>query len=285
VSGILAVVACGFVVGRTGASAAPEARVQAAGFWRTISFVAESTLFLLVGIAFAQLLGRGDIALVRLALNSLLLTAVLFGVRLLWMYTVPYAAARLDRRVAGARPLTDSHERLLLGLSGMRGAVSVAAALAIPQGTPARDDILLLTCGAVLLSLIPSALALPWLVRALGLSQDDEIRRRYVEARVKVHEAALDAAEAAGEAGDAPEELLARAREAYELKIARLEASLGHEGTEHGDRADAYRRVRERLLEAEREALTELSDANEVRGEPLRRISQELDLEETRLQH
>ena len=78
---------------------------------------------------------------------------------------------------------------------------------------------------------------------------------------------------------------MARAREAYELKIARLEASVEGEGTEHSDRADAYRRVRERLLDAEREALADLSDSNEVRGEALRRISQELDLEETRLKH
>src|SRR5207237_1002480 len=85
-----------------------------------------------------QVLSRGDIDVSKLALNSLLLTAVLFGVRLAWMYTVPYAAAKVDRRIAGARPVTDPHERLLLGLSGMRGAVSVAAALAIPQDVPPR---------------------------------------------------------------------------------------------------------------------------------------------------
>ena len=168
----------------------------------------------------------------------------------------------------------------------MRGAVSVAAALAIPAGMPARDEVLLLTCGAVLLSLVPSAIALPWLVRALGLSQDEQARRRYVDARVRVHEAALDRAEQAADCDDAPDDLVARAREAYELRIARLEASLDDEAdSEHAGKADAYRRIREELLEAERAALVELSDSNEVRGETLRRISKELDFEETRLQH
>jgi CPA1 family monovalent cation:H+ antiporter len=285
VSGILAAVAAGFVVGRAGGFAGPESRVQATAFWRTLSFVAESTLFLLVGITFAEVLGRGEVPLGQVALDSAIVAATLVVVRLGWMYTVPYAAAKIDRRIAGARPLTDPRERLLLGVSGMRGAVSVAAALAVPRGMPAHDQVLLLTCGAVLLTLVPLALALPALVRGLGLGEGEEARRRYVEARVKVHGAALDRAEEIADGGDMPAELVTRAREAYELRIERLEGSLEGTGDGHGDRADAYRRVREKLIEAEREALRELSNANEVRGETLRRIEKELDLEETRLEH
>jgi CPA1 family monovalent cation:H+ antiporter len=290
VSGILAVVAAGFVVGRAGAFTGPDTRIQAIGFWRTLSFVAESTLFLLVGLAFSSILGRGEIPLGKVAVESLAIAATILAVRLVWMYTVPYAAARLDRRIAGARPLTDRRERLLLGIAGMRGAVSVAAALAIPAGTAARDEVVLLTCGAVLLTLVPIALALPALMRALGLVREDEARRRYVDARVRVHEAAIDRAEEIGDEGEAPEELVARAREAYDLRISRLEASRpegeqdGEDG-EAGDRADRYKRVRKALLEAEREALSELSDAGEVRGETLRAIEKELDLEESRLDH
>jgi Na+/H+ antiporter len=286
VSGILAVVAAGFVVGRAGGFSGPRTRMQATGFWQTLSFVAESTLFLLVGLAFSSILSRGELAFGRVALDALLVSATLIGVRLIWMYTVPYAAARLDRRTVGAKPLTDPHERLLLGIAGMRGAVSVAAALAIPPGTPHRDEVVLLTCGAVLLTLVPIAIALPALVRALGLNAEEEQRRRYVDARVRVHEAAIDEAEQIGDAGDAPEELVARAREAYELRISRLEASLPEAGEhEHGDHADRYKRVRERLIEAEREALAELSDAGDVRGETLRSIEKELDLEQSRLDH
>jgi CPA1 family monovalent cation:H+ antiporter len=285
VSGILAVVAAGFVVGRVGASSGPEVRVQATAFWRTLIFVAESTLFLLVGITFAEVLRRGDEPLLRIALDALLVTATILVVRLAWMYTVPYLVARVDRRLAPGRPLTDPRERLLLGVSGMRGAVSVALALAVPASMPHHDQVVLLACGAVLLTLVPAALALPGLVRALGLSQDEEARQRYVDARVRVHAAALDRAEQLGDRGDAPEDLIARARENYELRIERLEGSLEHTDDDHGDRADAYRRVRHQLIEAEREALEELSRASEVRGATLRRISKELDLEEARLRH
>jgi Na+/H+ antiporter len=285
VSGILAVVAAGFMVGRVGEFTDPDARMQATGFWRTLSFVAESTLFLLVGLAFSAVLGRGEIPLGRVAIDSAVVAVTLIAVRLVWMYTVPYVAARFDRRREGAQPLTDPRERLLLGVAGMRGAVSVAAALAIPAGSAHRDEVLLLTCGAVLLTLVPTALALPGLVRALGLVQDEAARRRYVDARVKVHEAALDKAEQVEDAGEEPEDLVARAREAYELRIARLEDSLDGETSEHADKADAYRRVREKLIAAERKALEELSDRSEVRGQTLRQIEKELDLEESRLRH
>jgi monovalent cation/hydrogen antiporter len=184
-----------------------------------------------------------------------LLGATVVAIRLAWMYPVPYVTARLDRRVDGSEPVTDPRKRLLLGISGMRGAVSVAAALAIPASAAARDELLLLTCGTVLVTIVPSALALPALVRRLGLCQTDEARRRCVDAR-----------------------------EAYDLKIARLEREVDSADASHGDLADTYRRVRRQLIEAEQQALDELRDAKEVSGEPLRRIQRELDLEATRLE-
>ena len=100
---------------------------------------------------------------------------------------------------------------------------------------------------------------------------------------MQVAHAALERAEELAQDGTRPRACSPRAREAYELRIARLEASLERSDDEHGDRADAYRRVRQQLLEAEREALDELSRTNEVRGADAAADPKELDLEETRL--
>jgi monovalent cation/hydrogen antiporter len=276
VSGILATVAAGFVVGRAGGLFSPHSRMQTIGFWSALSFLAESLLFLLVGLAFAGVAGDAGDGLAPVAGQSLLLGAAIIGLRLLWMYTVPYAMR--------SGPLTDKRERLLMGVSGMRGAVSVAAALAIPSDLAGRDDIILLTCGVVLITLVPAGLALPWLVRSLGLVQSDEAQRRYVQARQRIAHAALERAEDIAASDDAPEALLARAREAYELRIARLEQSLPDREHVHAGAAERYRRLRQDLLEAEQQALEELRDAHEVRGDTLREVQRDLDLEATRLE-
>ena len=147
----------------------------------------------------------------------------------------------------------------------------------------ARDDVLLLTCGTVLVTLVPVGLALPWLVRVLGVAQTDDALRRYVDARQRLAHAALDRAEDLAGDEDAPERLLARAREAYELRIARLEQSLPDREHADADAAETYRHLRRQLLEAEQEALVELRDSNVVSGDTLRAVQRDLDLEAARL--
>ncbi len=275
-SGILATVVAGFVVGRSGDLFTPQTRMQANGFWSALSFLAESLLFLLVGLAFADVAGsKAADGLGTVLAQSALLGAVLIAIRLVWMYTVPHL---------GSSPVTGGRERLLIAFSGMRGAVSVAAALAIPGDVATRDQLLLLTCGTVLVTLVPVGLALPTMIRRLGLVEGDEARRRYVKARSAVAHAALERAEELAREDEAPEQLLARAREAYELRIARLQESLPEGGDKRTDAADAYQRIRRHLLEAEQEALDSLSESNDVRGDTLRSIQRELDLEATRLE-
>ena len=268
-SGILASVVAGFVVGRAPALFSAQGRIQQTGFWSALSFVAESTLFLLVGLAFADVAADADTGVGMVLLRSLLIGGVLIGLRLVWMFTIPYLR---EARVTGRR------ERVIIAVSGMRGAVSVALALAVPSEVAARDEILLLTCGTVLVTLVPIGAALPWLVEHLGLIQSDDQRRHYVETRQQLAHAALERAEELAQDDGTPERLLARAREAYELRIARLERSLDR-GDESGDDAEAYRRIRLELLDAELAALEDL----DVKGETLREVRHDLDLEASRL--
>lgn len=269
-SGILATVVAGFIVGRAPEVFSSQGRMQQRSFWGALSFLAESILFLLVGLAFANVVGNAKDGVGIVLLQSLLLGAVLIGLRLLWLFTVPYA-----RR---STPMTNARERAVMAVSGMRGAVSAALALAVPMAVEARNDILLLTAGTVLVTLVPIGAALPWLVGRLGLIESDAKRERYVEARSELAHAALGRVEELSHDEDLPERVLARAREDYEMRIARLRRSVDEDHDE-GDEAEAYRRVRQELLQAEEAALEEL----DISGETLRELRHDLDLEASRL--
>jgi CPA1 family monovalent cation:H+ antiporter len=141
----------------------------------------------------------------------------------------------------------------------------------------------MLTCGGVFLTLVPAGLALPFVLRAVGLAETEDEHRRHVDARVAVAHAALQRADELAGSSDVPEHAVQRAREAYEARIAQLLDSLPGEHDEGAEAAAPYRRLRREMLTAERNALEDLSARREVTGETLREIERELDLEETRL--
>ena len=284
-SGILATVLAGFVMGhRARLVVSPETRAGGAGFWGVARFLSESILFLLIGLAFAQVLdedfSRSGLELAGLVL---LVSAVTLGIRFLWMWTVPYVVGILDRD--GWRPgtLYSGRERTVLALGGMRGAVSVAAALTIPvtaagEPFPERNALLVVVLGSIVVLLIGPTLALPRALRALGMEGADGAERREREARVELARAALARMEELEQRHDLPEEVLRRIRERYEWRVAHE-----RDDPDEGALAAAYRDVRKDLLEAERHKLVELEDQGAVAGAALRAIERDLDLEETRI--
>ena len=146
-SGILATVACGVYLGwRSGGFFKPEVRLQSYTFWRALTFALTAVLFVLLGTQFRGVAHSGT---GRLILDPLLVFVVLTVVRFLWM-------------------LTAVRDRVVLGWSGMRGALSLAAALSIPVAVAQRDQILYLTFTTILAGLVVLALPLPWLLDLLG---------------------------------------------------------------------------------------------------------------------
>lgn len=290
VSGILATVLAGFVVGRYSAEVvSAETRVGALSFWGVARFLSESILFLLVGLAFGQVLDdpatRSAPELVGL---TLLVAAVTFGVRVLWMFSVPLLAGLWNRGPARLASELDARERLVVGVSGMRGATSVAAALTIPavsagQPFPERDTLIVLALGTIVLLLVVPALGLPVLLRRLGLSgSSDQVRRARV-VRAELAKAALDRANELAARDEIPEAVLDRIRTRYEWRMRRagLDGAEGGMGTE--DLLRRYRELRHDLLGVERRRLGELQRAGEVSGDTLRAIERDLDLEATRI--
>lgn len=291
VSGILATVAAGFVVGRRSTSSvSAETRTQGRAFWSVLRFVAESMLFLLVGLTFARVLAADS---ARPGGELLLITAVVavatMGVRLALMFGMP-ALGRLVARLRGTSPpALRPRELLVLALGGMRGAVSVAAALSVPlvvggEAFPERNTIVVVALGTVALTLVLPALGMPPLLKALGLGGGEREREPELEARLRLAHAALRRVEELADREAVAEAVLQRARERYERRITRLSRELEPlDGDEDAKReASALRHVLQQSLAAQREELQEVRAGRDLTGAALDAIERDLDLEELR---
>jgi CPA1 family monovalent cation:H+ antiporter len=280
VSGVLAVVTAGVVVGsRSQELAEATARLRTLAFWQSADFLLNSLLFLLIGLQLVDLVdGVADRELVEIAGEALVITVVVLGVRLAWMFTVP-EAARL--RMVQREP-TGMPERLLLGWCGMRGGVSLAAALAIPASVEERELLILVAYGVVLVTLVVPGLTLAPLIRALGLGQSEERRRQEVEARMRLTHAALERFDELGEHGDLPPEDLERLRDRYDARLERLRGRLEEAGGHPDHRTEAAEAQIE-ALEAERKLLAEMRRERAFPAELLRELEAEIDVDESRV--
>jgi monovalent cation/hydrogen antiporter len=175
--------------------------------------------------------------------------------------------------------------RLLLGWSGMRGAVSLAAALALPLDFPLRDLILFLTFSVILVTLVVQGLTLPALIRRLRFEEDDSEEREEVQGRLAATYAALDRLEELAGEDWTRDDTIERLHGLYEFRRRRLKARGGYledDGAE--DRSLAYQRLLRELLEAQRRAIVRLRNEGQISSDVMHRIERELDLEDSRLE-
>jgi Na+/H+ antiporter len=279
-SGVLAVVTAGVYVGtRSLELAHAGARLRTLAFWQSSEFLLNSLLFLLVGLQVTRIFGDIEGArLGTLAAQAALIAAVAIAVRFAWMFVIPEIA---DLSVIG-RSYTSRRERVALAWSGMRGAVSLAAALAIPLDAFAqRDLVIFLAYGAVLITLVLPGLTLAPLIGRLGLSQSGERRRQEVEARMRLTNAALERLDELAEHGH-EDEVVDRLRDRYQSRLDRLrdrlESAGGH--PDHGiDAAEAQIAV----LDHERDILHEMRRERAFPADLLRSLEAELDVDEARM--
>jgi CPA1 family monovalent cation:H+ antiporter len=289
-SGVLAAVAAGVWVGtRSLELVEAGTRVRTFAFWEALNFILNGLLFLLLGLQVPHILDAiQGVDAVSLAWKALLVAAVVGVARLAWMFIVPGVFRALAPFARVSPPDTAVRERIVLAWSGMRGGVSLAAALAIPRDMPDRDLVLFLAYAVVVLSLIGPGLTLAPLVRRLGLSESEQRRREATEARLRLVHAGLERLEdVAREAnGDGPSDrVVQRLRERYQARLERLEARLDDE--EHTGRGIDHEHAAElqaSMLAAERDLLREMQQERAVPADLLRDLERELDVEESRVQ-
>jgi len=288
-SGVLATVAAGLFVSWNGPLLIPAAtRLQGIFFWDLIVYLLEGFVFLLTGLQARTLLERAQIFTLRdLLLAVLVTTAVVIAARFLWVFPATYVPRWLSPSLARRDPSPPWQSVFVIAFTGIRGVVSLAAALAIPLTTaagasfPYRDLILFITFGVILITLVGQGLLLPSIIRWLGLARHSaDERQGEHEAEMVARSEALTVAQsrldeiAAG--SEISPEVLARLRARHAYRIGRLPSDTGDELEAASVAAD----LRAELIAAERAYIHRLLRDGRITDEARRRIERELDLEE-----
>jgi monovalent cation/hydrogen antiporter len=216
---------------------------------------------------------------------------VVIAVRFVWSFTVPYLVRALDRRPSQAARRVGARQRLISSWSGMRGAVSLAAALALPLETnsgqpfPERELILFVTFGVIFVTLVVQGLTLPALIRRLGVHDDGAEQREELQARLGATDAALARLEELAVEEWTRDDTVERLRGLYQFRRRRLKARAGiFEDDGYEDRSLAYQRLVRELLEAQRHAIIRLRNQGVISDGVMHRVERELDLEDSRLE-
>jgi CPA1 family monovalent cation:H+ antiporter len=287
VSAVLACVAGGLYLRQHLSEAvAPATRLQARAVWDVFVFLLNGVLFILIGLQLATLrptVGPGELR--PLLVQAAVISAVAIGVRLIWVPIAialpPLLSAALRRR----EPMPDWPPVFLMGWIGMRGIVSLAAALALPFATargtpfPFREDIILLTFGVIIATLVLQGLTLAPLLRRLGLRDDFALADEELRARDAAVGAALDRLEELAREPWARPAHLEQLRARYAQRRVRASAIGSGDGAATTADAGAFRRLRHEALMAERRKVIGLRDRGEISDEVLHRLEHELDVE------
>jgi monovalent cation/hydrogen antiporter len=294
VSGVLSVVTAGLYLGwRAPELASPSTRLQVSAVWDVLTFLLNATLFVLIGLQLPVVLD--DLTgqpLSELLGYAALVSVAVIGARFAWVFTVPYIVRALDRRPRQRERRVGVSERVVIAWSGLRGAVSLATALALPLETdagaqlPGRNLIVFVTFAVVLVTVVGQGLTLPALIRRLGVAADgrDEEHEELL-ARLAASKAALTELEVLADEGWADDEPLDRARQYYEQRKRRFAARAGKiEDDGYEDASEVREQVLRRLWRAERQAIVELRNAGDISNEVMHRLERELDLEESYLE-
>ena len=292
-SGVIAAVTTGlYMAWHTPQLTTPVMRLQGVALWEILTFLLNAVLFLLVGLQLPGILDElSGPSAGELVLWGALVSLVVIGVRLAWVFTVPYVTRIIDRRESQRERRIPAGPRLVIGWAGMRGSVSLAAALAIPLQTdgggpfPERDLIIFLAFCVSLVTLVGQGLTLGPLIDGLGLDDGGEESREDSLARRRLAEAAIARLEELGEPDWISPESVGRARSIYDYRERRFGALEDGDGDNLEERADAWRRLMYELFDAQREALLNLRNTGEISDDVRRRIERDLDLEESRLEN
>jgi CPA1 family monovalent cation:H+ antiporter len=283
-SGVLAVVAAGLVRGRyTPAIVSAEMRILARSVWNILVFMLNSLIFILIGMALSGVMGRlTGFTAGKLATYALWVTLIAIAVRFAWVYPATFAPRLLSRRLRETEPAPQRGEAFIMSWCGMRGIVSLAAALALPvhvqsgEPFPYRDLLIFLTFVVISVTLVVQGLTLTSLIRWLRLGSDPGAHEEHMRARIALGRAALIAIDATAASERMPAELVVRVRAEFNDRIG---AAMPH--GEHSTFGFG-RELRLAAVRAERQELIRIWRAGEISDDILHQVEEELDYEEQR---
>ncbi len=296
VSGVLAVVTAGLYLGWQ----LPEitdfqTRLDARPVWDVVEFILNGLVFILIGLQLPHVLQAAtgkDLSTGQLIRDGAFISAAVVFIRILWVFPASYLPRWLSKKIRAKDPYPSWRHVAVVGWTGMRGVVSLAAALALPLKTqdgspfPERDLIVFLTFAVILATLVVQGLSLPPFIRLLGIKDDDSLENEERLARLAANKAALARLGEIVEREPAKTDAAKRLRVEYEDRIRQLESSES-DHVSHKLRlfSNEYERLSRDALNQERRAILQLRNREVINDEVLRRIQQDIDLAEARLRH
>ena len=281
VSGVLAAVVGGLLANQALRRSSSDVRVVATAAWQMVLFLLNGLVFMLIGLQLPSVvrgLGDFDRVLGHTAANVLAVVVA----RLVWVFPASYLP-RLIPAVRRADPWPPWRAVLMVGWSGLRGVVTLAAALALPLDFPERSFILFVAFAVILATLVGQGLTLPLVIKKLGLASAAGAAHDEVHARGLTTEAALSRLEELRAQWPGHIELIDQLRDRYAHR-----ARHDEQHHENGDAAEQelleHGLIRREVIDAERQAAIGLYERGVIADEVLRRIERDLDLEELRME-
>jgi len=295
VSGVLSVVTAGIVLGR----AAPrvmssDTRVLGSGAWQMVIFVLNGLVFILIGLQLPTILSelRANWTPAQLAILAVAVSLTVVVMRMLWVFPATYLPRMLIPGLRERDPAPSWQIVVIIGWAGMRGVVSLAAALALPLTVrepagapfPARDLLQFLTFAVILVTLVGQGLTLPWLIRRLGVGDDGSEQHDEIHAREAANSAALERLDELVEEWPGHLELIDQMRARYQHAAEHLEHEHSDDEGEIPPDQEMieHAAIRQAVIDAQRVAIIDLRDRRVIGDPALRAVERDLDLEELR---
>jgi monovalent cation/hydrogen antiporter len=289
VSGVLAVVVAGlFLSWNSSTIFSQQTRMQANGTWNTVIFLLNGTIFIFIGLQLPEIVvALGEYRfLSMLKYGAIISLAAIVG-RVIWVYPATYIPRLLSRSIREKEPFPAVKLVTIVAWSGMRGVVSLAAALALPLTVagsspfPNRDLIIFLTFCVILATLVLQGLTLRPMITWFGIKKDEGEYREEEAARLKLASSIIEHIEE-NYSLSLSDEVLNQIKSKYEIRIQRLRKGAGNQRMDVQE-INEFHRIQQELLDKERNLVLQLRAEAKISDEAMRRIEYELDLEETRL--
>jgi CPA1 family monovalent cation:H+ antiporter len=291
-SGVLAVVTAGIYMGwYTPELTTVESRLQGRAFWSIFTFIMNALLFGLVGLQLQPILDRlSGFTTPQLLGYAAAVAGVVIATRIVWAIPLTYLPRFLFPKIRQRDPYPPWQQPAFVCWTGMRGAVTLAAALAIPLTTDSgrafanRDLIVFLAFSVVFATLVIQGLSMPLVIRALGLEDDGLSVKEEAKARIHAADAAIARLDELVDDGIVRADTAERLRGAYQFRQRRFRARFddGDDGAIE-EQSQQFQRARRELLDAERSAIVALRNEGRIAEEVMHRLQRDLDLEDSRL--
>ena len=288
VSGVLAVVSAGLLLSWNSSEIfSHQTRLQARGTWDTVIFIMNGLVFILIGLQLPYILNSIQIPTFLIIKYGLIISLAVIAGRIIWVYPFTYTPKWLGKNVSPEDRQANNKMIPVIAWSGMRGVVSMAAALALPltiQGDipfPNRDLIIFLTFCVIFSTLVIQGLTLRPIVKMLGMKPDGKLARDESEARLLIATSVIEHIEE-NYSLSLSEEALNQIKTKYEIRIQRIRKDeTSHRLKE--EEINEFHRIQRELVERERQLVIRMRKEGRISDEVLRMIEYELDVEETRL--